>query len=186
MPHEESLLQRHSANLRHIRDLFRIDPRVGRGPGQIAPWISGVVRLTHPAFPGRSTFGNIRLVIVPLPGAGTDFTTTVPPEEIWRLRTAHCQLITDATAASREVRLELLTGGTPFYLVAPVTSQAASLVIQYSWGHGVTNDSFGLVLNTTLPDAILVPGSVVRSNIRLLQAGDILSSINMLVDVFPA
>ena len=182
----DGFLQRHFANLRHIRNVFRIDSRVGRGTGQIAPWLSGIVQLVHPAFPGSFTFADPEVRFAAAPAAGADWAHTIPANEAWLIRCIRFQLVTDGTVASRQVFVNFTDSVNGFFRANPHTTQPASTTFEYSFGrmYGVTN-AIGVNLCQSLPDFILDTGWVLSSAVALLQAGDQLSQPFFLVDVFP-
>lgn len=186
MPHEETLLQRHSANLRHTRERFPIDPRVARGTGQIAPWISGVVRLTHPAFPGSALFHDPQVRVIAAPAVGGNIFVTVPPNEAWLVKCIRFTFTTDATAANRQVHLIFDDNVETFFNAIPPLTQAASLTFDYSWGRNFPNhQAIGLRMVTPIPDVVLVTGWRVSTQVVDLQAGDQFSLMALMVDVFP-
>lgn len=182
----DGFIQRHFANLRHIRNIFRIDPRAARGTGQIAPWLSGVVQLVHPAFPGAFLFSDPEVRSFANPAAGANFQIIIPPNEAWGIRCVHFTIATDATVASREPDLSFDDSVSEFYHATAAATVVASLARTFSWGRntGYTR-AHGLDITQGLPDFVMDEGWRINSAIRLLQAGDQVSDVTVLVDVFP-
>ncbi len=182
----DGFIQRHFANLRHIRNVFRIDPRTGRGTGQIAPWLSGVVQLVHPAFPGSFQFNDPEVRAFANPAAGANFTITVPPNEAWGLRAIRFQITTDATAGNRSAMLLLDDTVNIFFQVTPASVLAPSISGRFSFGRGI---GYASAVNTHrvqgLPDVILDTGWRIQSSVEGLAAADQISLITVLIDVFP-
>ena len=184
---DETLLQRHFANLRHIRDLFPIDPRAQRGTGQVAPWLSGIVTLVHPAFPGSFQFNDPEVRGFADPAAGANFAITIPPNEAWGLRALSFIFTTDANVANRSVILSLDDTVNIFFNAPAASVQAASGGRRYSFGrsYGYDRNLAGGTEASGLPDVILDQGWRIQSSVGLLQVGDQISALAVLVDVFP-
>ncbi len=181
----EGFIQRHFANLRHIRDIFRIDPRAERGTGQIAPWLSGVVQLVHPAIPGSFQFANLQVRSRTNPAVATDFELSVQPNEAWGLRGLRFQLVTDANVANREVNVVLDDGTNNFMLIPPAVVQAASTTQRYAYGRAVGyTHQIGSNQLMSFPDLVMDTDWRIRSNVVNMQAGDQISSIFFLLEVF--
>lgn len=183
----EGFIQRHFANLRHIRESFRIDPRAESGTGQIAPFLSRVVGLVHPAFPGSFTFADPVVQDPSSPAAGAGIDITVPPNESWRLRAMRFILTTDANAADRLVRMLFDNGTVAFFGVSGVAVQAASLVRAYNFGAELGYEKNDAVVDFIqgLPTMFFDPGWRIRITVNNLQVGDQISSIGLVTDVFP-
>ncbi len=180
----DSLIQRHFANLRHIRDTFRIDPRAPRGTAQIAPWLSQVVHLVHPAIEGAFGSSNPQIRTFPDPAVATDLFISVPPNQSWRVDALTFLFTTDANVANRIVTLGLDDTLISFFLVPPITEQLASLGIRYSYGRSFGYQHELLAQKTHgLPDAVLPAGLRIRTIINSIQVGDQISEIALLVDV---
>lgn len=182
----DSFIQRHFANLRHIRNVFRIDPRATRGTGQVAPWLSGVVQLVHPAFPGSFQFNDPTTTLEPQPAAGNNFVVVIPPDEAWRIFALNFVFTTAVAAANREVRLIMDDSVNNFFRLPAISVQAASTVARYSFGLVL---GYQVELGDTkahgLPEIIMNSGWRIRSSIANIQAADQISALNIVRAVFP-
>ncbi len=181
-----AFLQRHFANLRNVRTAFRIDPRGARATTQIAPWLSGVVQLVHPAIAGAFDFHDPVARPTPNPAVGVGFSIVVPPNEAWRLRTIRLVLTTGVAVANRTVLINFDDGTNVFFVIPAVSDQAASTVFGYNYGRMFGYESEGALTKThSLPDIILDTGWRILVTAPGLQAADQFSEIVVLVDVFP-
>jgi hypothetical protein len=119
------------------------------------------------------------------PGAGVDFSITVPSQARWRIIGLRAALTTSATAGTRNVILSFGTSATPWYNAVAQPTQAASLTYGYSFGAGVTTISTAIgttTLNiiTSIPsDLWLGPGTTLQSVTQNIQAGDQWSAIQV-------
>lgn len=179
-----AFIQRHFANLRHIRNIFRIDPRAERGTGQIAPWLSGVVQLVHPAFPGAFQFNNPEVRVFPAPAPGAQFTIVVPPNELWLVRSLRVILVTDVTVIGRILTLELNDSVNIFFRVPGGGTVNASQTRGHTFADfGYQTASADFVQG--LPPMFLATGWRIKSNVSSIQAADQLSDQVLLLEVFP-
>jgi len=129
--------------------------------------------------------GTPRLVTVPAPGAGNNYLQNVPTGARWRIQAGQFTFTTSATVATRRVVLQLGDSLAVLYVEIPSPeTQAASLTRTFSlapWGFDAANRSNRVIL--ALPDSILLAeGDELRSNVVSIQAGDVLSDMNLLVE----
>lgn len=116
------------------------------------------------------------------PGAGNDFTFTVPGANGCRSRVIGvCGLLTtSAVAGNRQTSLLFQSGGSTLYRVVVGATQAASLAIRYSWGAGGPTQTVVAANNiaTGLPvEWLLEPNQTISSATAGLDAGDAWSQI---------
>lgn len=185
MPPPEDLLQKHTANLSHVRDTFPIDARKPAGAVQVAPWISRVVQLVHPAIEGAFQSSNPQVNTFANPAAGAPLVITIPPNEAWLLRSLKFDLVTDANAANRLVELFLDDTASVFFQLPAESIQIASTTRRYTFGRGVGYQArTGIVSIHGLPDLTLDPGWRIQGQVDSIQVGDQISAAVILVDVF--
>lgn len=185
MPAPERLLQKHFANLGHIRTVFQIDPRVEAGPVQVAPWLSRVVQLVHPTFPGAFQFATPVVRAFPAPAAGADFVITVPPNEIWRLRALRVNLTTSVAAGNRILLLSFNDTVNTFLQLAPSTVSGPSTNNNYSWAN-LGYAAAQIERNNGMPEMFLNTGWQVTTAISGVDVADQLGIQTVLIEVFPA
>lgn len=180
------LLQRHFANLSHVRQVFRIDSRAQRGSGQIAPYLGGVVYLVHPAFPGAFNFSSPEVRTFALPAAGANFQITVPPNEIWRVLSMRIPVTNSAAAGTRTFQLEFHDTVSSFFRIPPASTKAANAVSSYSYGikQGYEKDLVETMQG--LPDIVLQSGWQINSVYNNIQGADQIGAQVVLIEVFPS
>jgi hypothetical protein len=122
--------------------------------------------------------GNIRYLSVANPGAGLDWSTTVPVNGRWRLQSVRATLVTAVAVANREAILTFGVGGTLVYNAIAVPLQAASLTWVYSWGAGVNtlltvNGSTTPNVTTSIPVDVWLPaGTSIGTATQNIQGAD--------------
>lgn len=124
----------------------------------------------------------------PSPAVGADFTLTVDGGASWRILCFTFQFDTDATAASRAIRLRADDGGNPFFVTGPEADQAASITRTLTVVNGA--HGFGGLSGLQLlawPDTglWLRPGWRLRTATTNIQAGDQFSQISALIQEYP-
>jgi hypothetical protein len=122
-----------------------------------------------------------RVVTIPAPAAGADWSLVVPAGSVYSLISAYAELTTSATAANRGVRLQLGTGDLTYLDLAPQAVQAASLTTRYAWVQGMASYSAdnGQVLG--LPRLDLEPGWSIGTQTDLIDGADQWSAVSLLV-----
>ena len=179
------LFQRHFANLRHIRDVFRIDPRAQEGKTQIAPWLAGHVQLVYPAFPGAFQFNAPEIRSFADPAAAANITLTVPPNEIWALVAFHARLVTDGNAGNREINLDFDDTANIFLTIPPAGTLGPNSDAVYSWARQIGYTQNPVRKISGLPNMFLQTGWRVATQVSNFGVGDQLSEIVIMVEVFP-
>ena len=127
--------------------------------------------------------GLIRSVQVANPGAGADWSTTVPVGARWELLALNAQFATSAAVAARVPQIQL-ADNVPNVLFngASSTSQAASLTYQYSAAEGGTPLVNAPAAMVELPhNALLLQGWTIRSVTTAIQGADQWSNIWLMV-----
>jgi hypothetical protein len=89
-------------------------------------------------YPLPSSLGTIKKVVAATPGAGVDWTQTVPAGKWWMLISAYA-IMTQGITQTPQPILQLDDGATVFF-EAPgsTTAQAVSTTCAYTWGPGFT------------------------------------------------
>lgn len=117
----------------------------------------------------------LRVVSVADPGAGADFTFTVPGASTWELLALTAQIVTDGTAQNRTPGLRV-TDGTDTIMKLPIgVAITTGLTVQVSWVAGACFTNTTLVGNTlgvAMPRMILPPGFTFGPVTGLLHSGD--------------
>jgi hypothetical protein len=118
-------------------------------------------------------------VVNSAPGAGNNFTYTVPANLTQRLRTLAVSLTTSATVASRQMVLTITDGVNTLWKESCLATQAASLTYAYQYAERyspTTSALTNLTLDCSLPEFVLRPGYTVGSSLGSIQAGDAFTS----------
>jgi hypothetical protein len=135
--------------------------------------------LQHP----REGPGYVHRENVNNPAAGADWSITVPVARIWSVIAVTCLLQTDATAANRNVNLQVHDAGTQVYQVNPATAVPALTLAGLSWCPAGQLSALAGVYTAALPVPCMVPGGwTIKSNTVGLQAADQFSGINLWVE----
>lgn len=121
--------------------------------------------------------GVLKVVTGTDPAAGVEITQTVPAGKAWELIAVRFTLVTDATAANRDVALLLDDGTTVFTKLNRPGSIIASKTydLNFVTDFGFAGQENGLATSSTRPmpsGIILGPGYRVRTSTDSIQAGD--------------
>lgn len=109
------------------------------------------------------------------PAANVEVSETVPANARWRLLALRVTLVTDATAANREVALQFDDGTTAYYTVSAGANQAASLTRQYSAAPAGLRGAAatGTDILIAAPSGVMLPaGHRIRTSTTNRQATD--------------
>lgn len=133
-----------------------------------------------PAMTSVDGAGVIRSIQATNPGAGADFTVTVPAGARWQLLGLNYQLVTSAAVATRTSQLVIDDGANVVFQNTQAAGQAASLTEQYCYTPlgGNSPVAQGASLLSLAPSAFLAAGYRIRSVTANIQAGDQYSLIN--------
>ena len=123
------------------------------------------------------------------PAAGADWSQTVTANKRWRIQSIRFQLVTDATVATRTVRILFTDGTNTFFLLPAVDVQIASLTYNYE----CVVDGYQRALHVPgvgapsafipIPNNLwLTGGYVMRTSTINLQAGDDFGAPRFLVE----
>jgi len=159
-------------------------PVHGPGGHQYAP-IRGVdqIRDDQHADKGRRKGHNAivdyRVITLPKPAAGADFSAKVPSPARWRVQCLQAQLLTDAVAVNRVPHLVITDGqGNSVYNFPSPSNQVASTTAQYSAGTTVVSTQFDGAVVWVLPYPMkLLQGWTIGSLTTALDPGDQWSNI---------
>lgn len=116
------------------------------------------------------------------PAAGLDPSVVVPAGHVYRVRAAFAQLVTDATVANREARLQATDGVAAFLDIAPASAVVASSTTRYAWLPGAGGYVTGAGQVMPLPELDLPAGWVVQLLTGGLVAGDNWTALALIVD----
>jgi hypothetical protein len=171
----------------------RVDLVRGEGAGQTvhATLLQGTAtaaqRLAWPGSPIDTTLespGALRSLAGSDPAAGAEIAETVPTGARWRLQSLRAALVTDATAANREVAIAFDDGTNTYAEAHSGVNQAASLTRQYTAAiagiRGAAATGTGILL--AIPAVILPAGHRIRTSTTNLQAGDNWGAPRLLVE----
>jgi len=128
--------------------------------------------------------GAVRSVQVTNPGAGADWSTSVPTGARWELIALVAQLVTAVAVGTREARLVIDDGANTLFEVPAAASQAPSLTVLYSWGQGAGGPIVADTAVIEAPianDVYLTGGFRIRTATGVIQAADQWSLISLLV-----
>ena len=128
------------------------------------------------------------VVAIANPGAGTDYSFTVPLGVNWLVRSLRLQLVTSAAVANRFVTLRVDDGaGNIFADISGGTVQAASLTFLYTFAAGLPVSANNNVFTNGLPAEMRLPGGFrIRTNTTALQAADQFSGLALELETFTA
>jgi hypothetical protein len=156
----------------------------GLGSGQLVSQVicAGYVTAKQPlTWPGGTSLssvdgpGAVRAIVGASPGAGAEFSETVPTGARWELIALQATLVTNATVANR-IPVLILDDGTNNDFASPmVGNEDASKTWVNAWGQGAAS-----VFSTTAVCALgalpvntrLIAGSRIRSLTTAIAAGD--------------
>ncbi len=130
------------------------------------------------------TNGAARSVQVTTPGAGADWSVTVPTNARWELTSFAAQLVTSAAVANRAARVIIDDGANTVFEVPNPAVQAANLTVVYSYGAGAGGPMIADApfIEAPIPNDFYVPaGFRIRSTTGNLQAADQWNNINLYV-----
>jgi hypothetical protein len=127
--------------------------------------------------------GHARTILVGNPAAGAEWTTTGDVLARWRPLAVIAQLVTSATAATREVALQFTASGSKVAFNVAQT-QLASLTSIYCWlaSGGGGPAVAGTHVSACMGDAYLDASPAIGSQTTNIQAGDQWSGITVLVE----
>jgi hypothetical protein len=131
------------------------------------------------------THGKLKIISGTDPAAGADPTLVADANTRWRIITVKAELVTDATVATRQARLELVVGGNTMFTVWSQVTHAASIDNTYFWYPGGPDRSAAIsnTINTGLPIEILMSGAnQLQIQTNNLQAGDNWSAITAYIE----
>lgn len=153
----------------------------GDYPTQTAPvgWPGGRI-LNSTEGPGR-----LRTVAVSNPGAGADWSLTVPTNGQWRISSLNAQLAIANAGVARIVRIQILgAGGQLVWQSAAQQTGAINTTVQVSAAPGqVTTVVDTTTLNIAIPGLTLMNGThVIRTSTSNINAGDQWSNIAVQVE----
>jgi hypothetical protein len=126
-----------------------------------------------------------RVVTVTNPGAGAEWSSTVPAGKYWGVRSGSFIFTTDGTVATRNVRLQLDDSSITYFISDTDAGQAAGLGIRYSFFAGGLTTNAGATSTPRLlsyPPIVLLPGHRIRTTTGNIQAADAYTSIILMVD----
>ncbi len=110
------------------------------------------------------------------PAAGVEIAEAVPRGELWRVLSIRAVLVTDGTAANRQVTFVFGDGTTTFFVTGPNANQVASQTMGYNLCRvGVKGNlsSAGVEVHAPLPPGFrLLPGFTIATLTGNFQSGD--------------
>jgi hypothetical protein len=134
--------------------------------------------------PSASGFGVLRGLVAANPGAGNEFTITQDTSTRWRPLGLSVLFTASAVAANREVSLSISVGGGPNLLLPTGVTHTANQARTYTFTsigvRGAGAQSLNVI--SPMPPVLTNGGAVYASSTTALDAGDVYSSIRMLVE----
>lgn len=127
--------------------------------------------------------GGFYRVVGSAPAAGANANIAVPTRARWKVLSGLFTFTTDATVATRTVRLRWVDATDYSFRTAAPSDQAASLVYQYNFGPGLTAQAVaGLNVAMSMPNEVWIPeGGKLETDILNLQAGDQVAAMTLFV-----
>lgn len=136
----------------------------------------------------RGPYGALHRVLTPtVPAAGTNFRVTVPGGQVWFVRTLQFTYTTDATVVSRRPDIVFSDGNTEFFEIRETTTTGASSqrTRVFATDYYRHNSDSAAFIYWGIPKVLLLPGWFIESQITNWQAGDVINSIALAVDIWP-
>jgi hypothetical protein len=130
----------------------------------------------------------IKVVQIPNPAAGAEFSIRAPGEGLWRIMSLAYTLTTDVNAANRAQSLVADDGTSVYFSTDSTVFHVASTARGYSaWegAVGVTAISGDVILSFPTRGLVLPAGHTLRSLTTAIQVGDQYSGIAVQVEEFP-
>jgi len=177
----------------YAHTFIRVDLIRGRGTSAtvLQTLLQGpVTALTRRAWPGSPIAasiegpGTMRSIAGTNPAANAEISETVPTGARWRVHALVFTLVTDATAANREVVLTFDDGTTVYYATTPAANQAASLTRRYGAAAGGVRGAAATAaeIAIALPDLWLPAGHRLQTVTTNLQVTDNYGAPQLLVE----
>jgi len=129
-----------------------------------------------------SRLGSPQTLLGVAPGAGNQFTITIPKQQIFRPQFLHFQLTTDANVGNRYAGITFNDAAGLNYNITPETAIVASTVIQVSGVSGLGIDSHltSTTLMYSLPSEFYLLGDTdIVSQVDGIQVGDVIENIRL-------
>ncbi len=152
-----------------------------------ADYVSGTLALEWPF--GRTIGaiegpGILRSIAGTTPGAGADFTQTVPTSARWKPRAVEATLTTSAAVASRNPRLQVTDGANVLYTLDVSDGIAASSTVIFSWvmGWPLTPATTAFATRAFPADSPVFGGWIIRAQTANLQVGDTWTAVRFAVE----
>ncbi len=154
------------------------------GPGDIR-WAGTAQGASDAGMVLQAVQTRARSIIVPDPAAGTDWVTTIPTGQIWRIQALQARLVTSAVVATRFPSLHVDDGAAQYWSIQTQANQAASLTRFYSFAPigalGPVSTAYGS--GDLLPNRLIMPaGHRIGPLTSGVQAGDQWSQITLLIE----
>lgn len=129
-----------------------------------------------------------RLVKPASPAAGAELSITVPGQETWIVESLAFRLVTDATAATRVVTVNVDDGSDNYLFTGANAAHGASSTFDYCAFRGsssVHNASGVALIPWPESGLVLPPGHRIQTNTGSIQVGDQFSAILVAAIVLP-
>lgn len=118
------------------------------------------------------------VVTVANPAAGANWSYTVPDGTDFLCRAIRFRFVTAVAAATRQVRIEWLSGANVIHQAIFATTQIASLTYDYNAARdAVTEVLVGTLINRSMPDLRLFNSQIIRVQTTSIQAADQFSAV---------
>lgn len=130
-------------------------------------------------------FGFFDTITTNNPNAGSNINYTVPAYTYMRLRGASFSMTTSSTVANRRVQVAVSQAGGAKQYFLSAYDHAASDTVLYSLvptGATATTTGDGLVVLPIPQELILPPGTLIETEVELLQSGDNLTAMSLFVE----
>lgn len=130
----------------------------------------------------RNALVTYKTITVANPAAGAEWSITVTATKIWEVLSISCQLITDATVATRRIVISFNDGTNEIFKVGSQGTQTASLTNFHSFAENINSSAtHGAAVSTTMPKIVLPAGYKIETKSLSLQAGDQYALITLYV-----
>jgi hypothetical protein len=170
--------------------IFLTNPSLGNGQPSYVLMADYVTTQMSPAHPGGRVLapnegpGYPYVISFSSPGVGTFFSTIVPTNVRWKLRSTHFAFTTSAVVANRNVYIQAISGGGTIFYGYAVATQTAGLAVQYT-GMPLWPASQPFAGHAGLPippETFLKSGDTVNIGANLLDGGDNIPGVRLYVE----
>lgn len=149
--------------------------------------MSAVLPLEY-EYPGELTRHSFaEIVLGTNPAVATAFTRAMEGEYFTRPQSVCFQIVSDANAANRAVRVTYETAGGNVYartMATPVQVASKTVLYQFFLGAGTVQGVADTFSQSGLPEVVMSPTDILAIRVANIQAGDQISAVVLVLERF--